>query len=183
MPMKNKLIIANPMLENQRIQREFNTVNFEKSLGRVVVTPDGQYLCVAEDGQLGLFDIQMELRLEHNWEILFDPSIVLDVEWSEKYNIIATTGFCADRENKQRKNIPIFVYAHEKDEPWEKIADKYFQEIEDDKKMNQKQDQFIQFDQHDYYQQQFQQGDPSQDPNLVQMGQQQQTKRQLKRNK
>ena len=52
MPMKNKLffyfldfinrlIIANPMLENQRIQREFNTVNFEKSLGRVVVTPDG----------------------------------------------------------------------------------------------------------------------------------------------
>ena len=29
------------MLENQRIQREFNTVNFEKSLGRVVVTPDG----------------------------------------------------------------------------------------------------------------------------------------------
>ena len=35
----------------------------------------------------------MELRLEHKWEILFDSSIVLDVEWSEKYNMMATTGF------------------------------------------------------------------------------------------
>ena len=68
----------------------------------------------------------MELRLEHKWEILFDSSIVLDVEWSEKYNMMATTGFCTDRENKLRKNIPIFVYAYEKDDPWEKIADKYF---------------------------------------------------------
>ena len=44
MPFNNKLIIANPMLENQRIQREFNTVNFEKSLGRIVVTPDGLFI-------------------------------------------------------------------------------------------------------------------------------------------
>ena len=78
----------------------------------------------------------MELRLEHNWEISFDSSIVLDVEWSEKYNMLATTGFCADRENKLRKNIPIFVYAYENTEPWEKIADKYFKEIEEEKKNN-----------------------------------------------
>ena len=42
-------------------------------------------------------------------------------------------------------SIP-FVYAHENDDPWEKIGDKYIKEIEEEKKNQQQQNQFIQFE-------------------------------------
>ena len=67
------------------------------------------------------------LRQQHKWEIMpqqfFNSISHVDIQ---SLIMMATTGFCTDRENKLRKNIPIFVYAYEKDDPWEKIADKYF---------------------------------------------------------